>query len=751
MTRFTVIFFSLLLCSGALALAQDGAPENLTAELTVEGNVLLKWQTPTGQLPSRYEIWRGYISPSLVIAQIYSPTAVQFTDYNVKPGDDYVYMVVAVYPGSRYGRAFTDIRVLPKPNGLAFTSDPKTTALVGNNYFYTFTVDAAKPEEISFMLVGAVPEGMTLNNVVGGLSYIHWNPSKLGVYPVTIVATNIRTNARAIQEFDINVADKPGTLRGFVRTLTSDPLPGAIVRFFLTSKRANMVYEARTDANGDFILEDVQVGRIYAYAQSPDEAYQSQWYINASSITDALERVLDTLNNNTLVYEFHLFGSIGTLARVSGRVVNEQGAAVEDARVSFIRKQDFIHIGDTASLDLLAEGVIDSWRAGHVDTSVYTDFKGDYWLDLPVGHEYYTIVEKENYLSAFIADETNAMLAKAVRIGNSNVLNYTLTGSGSTSNMIYGKVVSQSTGVPKLATIVLIDKELMRGAGGGHTYRKYRSVVTDSNGVFNFGNLPDSPASSALLAIPMDQSLVPQYYHSNGGRTNFTESEELSPVGTIQNINFELQETTRQGIGSYFGQVLLRRGAERIPLPGTLVFAEVEATGQLAGYAISDSTGWYSITGLEPGNYLLYADNPQYSYPVVYSAAKPTRSMPVTMTYVNSTDFNRTVDVNFHIDDLRTTVGTGDDPIPTNLTLAQNYPNPFNPSTTINFTVPRRQHVSLKVINTLGEVVATLVDRQVEAGGHDITFTAEGLTSGVYFYQLQSEGHTLSRHMLLVK
>jgi hypothetical protein len=733
------------------ALAQGSAPENLTAELTMEGYVLLKWQLPGGQLPSRYEIWRGYISPDMVLAQIYNPMAVDFTDYNVSSGDEYVYMVVAVYPGPRYARAFTSIRILPSPNGLAFTSDPKTTARVGDNYFYEFSVDAAKPEEISYMLVGAVPEGMTLNNVAGGPSYIHWNPSAMGVYPVTIVATNMRTYARAIQEFNLNVADKPGTLRGFVRTITNDPLPGAIVSFSQMSKRANMHYVARTDENGEFLLENVQIGRIYAYAKSPDEAYESQWYINAASITDALERVLDTVNNNTLVYEFYLFGSVGTPAPVRGRVVNEQEAPVSDARVSFIRKQDFIHIGDTASLDLLNEIVVNPWRASIVDTAVYTDFNGEFDLQLPVGHEYYTIVDKENYLSSFIADETNAMMAKAVRIGNSNMLSYTLTGSGSTSNMIYGKVVSLNTGVPKLATIVLIDTELKRGgAGGGHTYRKYRSVVTDSNGVFSFGNLPDSPPS-ALLAIPMDGNLAPQYYHANGGRTNFTESQELSPLGTIQNINFELQETMRKGIGSYYGQVLLRRGAERIPLPGTLIFAESESTGLLAGYAITDSTGWYSITGLEPGNYLLYADNPQYSYPVVYSAARPTRMMPVPMTYVNSTDLNRTVDVNFHIDDLRTTVDVEGEPIPADLSLAQNYPNPFNPSTTISFTVPQRQHVSLKVINTLGETVATLLDRHVDAGRHNIAFTADGLTSGVYYYQIQSEGHTLSRHMLLVK
>lgn len=750
MKRNFVILLALLLWTGGTVLGQD-APVNLKAELTADWYVTLTWETPPGQLPSHFKIYRGKISADLVIAEIYSPVAVQYTDYNVDFGEEYAYMVVAVYPGPTYGRAFTSIRVLPKPEELAFTSDPKTTARVGADYFYAPSVDAINPEEIIYDIVGARPSGMTLNNVVGGPSYIHWVPKTIGPQRITLMATNSRTGARATQEFTINVADKVGVLWGTVKGITGEPLAGAVVRFWQMSPRANMTYEVRTDEKGEFRLENVQVGRIYAYAKPATDLFQQQYYINAPTIDRALERVLDTLHNNSLEFNFYLFANLGTPAPVSGRVTNESGAPVPDAKVSFIRKKDFIHIGDTASLNSISQEMTSTWRNGIVDTMVYTNFNGRFDVLLPVGREYYTVVEKPSYLTAFNADETNAMLAKAVRIENGNNLQYILTGSGSTSNQVYGKVVSQTTGVPKQATIVLIDSELKRGAGGGHTYRKYRSVVTDSNGVFSFGNLPDSPPST-LLAIPMDATLTPQYFHSNGGRLNFVESEELSPLGTIQNINFSLKESIkRSGIGSYSGQVILRAGLDRTPIPGTLVFAEDETSGRIAGYAITDSTGWYSITGLEPGNYLLYADHPNYSNRAVYTHAKPTLLMPTTMAYVNSVDLNRNMRVNFHIDDLRTTVGIPGEPVPTTLSLAQNYPNPFNPSTTIRFSVPQRRHVTLRVVNTLGEVVATLIDQPVEAGHHDIAFTAENLTSGMYFYQLQSEGTTLGRAMMLVK
>ncbi|MFZ1731306.1 MAG: T9SS type A sorting domain-containing protein [Bacteroidota bacterium] len=750
MTRKLLISFLLLLWTGSLVHAQNGAPQNLTAELTVEGYVTLKWETPQGQMPSRYEVYRGTISPSMVVAQIYDPTSQTFTDYKVEWGYEYVYMVAAIYPGNLLGRAYTSIRVLPEPSGLNFTSEPVTTALVGADYVYYLSVDAEVQSEIEYMLVGPVPDGMTRHNVVGLPSYIYWNPKSVGAYRVSLVATNTRTKAQAVQEFTINVADKPGTLRGFVKTITNEPMPGTVVRFWQVGKRTNMAYEVKTDTKGEFKLENVQVGRIYAFVESPTKSYHSQYYINASTIGSSLERVLDTLNNNTLTYEFHLFASFGTAAPVNGRVVDEMGAGVPGAKVSFIRKQDFIHIGDTASFNVLSTEISSPWRSSIVDTSVITNFNGNYSLQLPVGQEYYTIVEKDNYMSSFIAEETNAMLARATRIQNSNTLNYKLTNSGSSNNKLYGKVTSLSTGVSKIATIILIDTELKRGAGGGHTYRKYQSVITDSNGVFNFGNLPDSPPS-ALLAIPMDANMAPQYFHSNGGRSNFIESQELSPLGTMQNINFQLQETKRSGIGSYFGQVILRKGSERIPIPGTLVFVEREETGKIAGYAITDSSGWYSITGLEPGNYLLYADNPNYSYSGTFTVAQPTRTMPVSMAYNNSTDLNRTMDVDFFIDDLRFPVDVKGVAVPSDLTLSQNYPNPFNPSTTIKFSVPQRQHVTLKVINTLGEVVATLIDATLEAGYHDASFNADGFPSGVYFYQLQSDGHTLSNHMLLLK
>lgn len=89
--------------------------------------------------------------------------------------------------------------------------------------------------------------------------------------------------------------------------------------------------------------------------------------------------------------------------------------------------------------------------------------------------------------------------------------------------------------------------------------------------------------------------------------------------------------------------------------------------------------------------------------------------------------------------------------IPKNLHLKQNYPNPFNPSTQIQFSLPSSGKVSLKVYNLIGQVVQVLVDEIRNTGSYTATFDATGLSSGIYFYQLEFDGAVISNKMLLMK
>ncbi len=91
------------------------------------------------------------------------------------------------------------------------------------------------------------------------------------------------------------------------------------------------------------------------------------------------------------------------------------------------------------------------------------------------------------------------------------------------------------------------------------------------------------------------------------------------------------------------------------------------------------------------------------------------------------------------------------DGLPTRFSLSQNYPNPFNPSTTIRYELPRTSEVKLSVYDILGREVSRLVDTRVEAGVHEATFYATGLSSGVYFYTLRTGGYAATKKLLLLR
>ena len=89
--------------------------------------------------------------------------------------------------------------------------------------------------------------------------------------------------------------------------------------------------------------------------------------------------------------------------------------------------------------------------------------------------------------------------------------------------------------------------------------------------------------------------------------------------------------------------------------------------------------------------------------------------------------------------------------VPAAYTLSQNYPNPFNPTTQIAFTIPKAGNVLLKVYNTLGQEVSTLINGQMAAGQHEVTFNAQNLASGIYFYRLTAGSYASTMKMVLMK
>ena len=89
--------------------------------------------------------------------------------------------------------------------------------------------------------------------------------------------------------------------------------------------------------------------------------------------------------------------------------------------------------------------------------------------------------------------------------------------------------------------------------------------------------------------------------------------------------------------------------------------------------------------------------------------------------------------------------------IPDKYSLSQNYPNPFNPVTQIKYGIPKQGLVTIKVFDVLGREVSKLVNEVKSPGNYIVDFDGASLSSGVYFYKLESNGFTDVKRMMLIK
>ena len=88
---------------------------------------------------------------------------------------------------------------------------------------------------------------------------------------------------------------------------------------------------------------------------------------------------------------------------------------------------------------------------------------------------------------------------------------------------------------------------------------------------------------------------------------------------------------------------------------------------------------------------------------------------------------------------------------PRSFRLFQNYPNPFNPSTVISFDLPIESNVSLNIFDIGGKLVSNVVNEKLKSGKHEFSFNAQNLSSGTYFYRIETESFTETKTMTLIK
>jgi hypothetical protein len=125
------------------------------------------------------------------------------------------------------------------------------------------------------------------------------------------------------------------------------------------------------------------------------------------------------------------------------------------------------------------------------------------------------------------------------------------------------------------------------------------------------------------------------------------------------------------------------------------------------------------------------------------------RSDPNYATSYTKSDYNLfiTAEIAVPVTDVRLISNA----VPTTYSLKQNYPNPFNPSTNVEYSIPVKGLVKLRIYDILGRSIATLVNATQEAGVYHATWDGKAAASGVYFYKLESGSFSKTERMLLLK
>jgi hypothetical protein len=279
---------------------------------------------------------------------------------------------------------------------------------------------------------------------------------------------------------------------------------------------------------------------------------------------------------------------------------------------------------------------------------------------------------------------------------------------------IAGTVTADSTGAPIGHAVVV--------AIGGNGHRMFRYTFTDDNGTYTLDGLSNIPYKVFSAA----RGFVGEFYNNV---TNINDATPVTPNAT--GINFALA-TSNPGPRALGGYVSTPDGI----CAGSVVYASVN--GQIVDITVSDLDGYYSFEGIEPST---------FTVSVVSVDGDGQIDQPVDAAFSDVGNANIVI----------TPLSTGDVvPIPTTSSLAQNYPNPFNAQTMIAFNLATAGNVQLDVFNMIGQKVTTLIDGNYNPGTYNVIWNGRDaagnvVSSGIYYYRLNSDGLTQTMKMTLLK
>ena len=190
-------------------------------------------------------------------------------------------------------------------------------------------------------------------------------------------------------------------------------------------------------------------------------------------------------------------------------------------------------------------------------------------------------------------------------------------------------------------------------------------------------------------------------------------------------------------------------------------YPELSLSDSIPGYLYNEKVGETTYLSFGIGNngfdtlkvYDVISSNPDFKIDRTKMDIPPEWGFGIGLTYKFTDPGIKTTEITVITNDTlaRNNFFIEIEGLPIDFKLEQNYPNPFNPNTTIDYALPSTQMTSLKVYNSIGELVKLLVNEVQSGGEYKIIFNSSGLSAGIYFYQLQSGENIKAKKMILLK
>ncbi|HUI11529.1 MAG TPA: carboxypeptidase regulatory-like domain-containing protein [Bacteroidota bacterium] len=545
------------------------------------------------------------------------------------------------------------------------------------------------------------------------------------------------------------VSDITGTINGTVTdSISGKPVPYARVTFYRRISAALWPPETIADSLGHYTAV-IDTGNYLVLCSPPFllgklimtpvafPVYKPKWYKDAYDAAHATP--VAVTDGGTFTADFALARFVfPSLVHVRGTVRDSAGAALKGATVVLTRTiqemPQMAALGDPV-VNLPGEAlVVDglgclqgvAWKG-------LTDSAGAFDATVLSERSYIAMATAKGYTPQYYDHKATPLEATVIPVnGDVSGIDFNLNPYRPPQMYSISGIVDDSAGVRVPSRIIVFPLRSMKAL-------PLRFVFTDSLGAYTVDHV--EAGKYIVLAVPFGD-YAPAFYKAGAfGVMSWKAADTVTVAANVTGIDIGVVQIHGSGVATLAGTVT--SGGQ--PLEGVNVIAQ-DASGATLGYGMTDATGAYLIEALPAGSVTVIADLFGYDGEQQTIGVAPSQFSASQNFMLNVT----------------TSVAPVSGAAPSSYALSQNYPNPFNPSTKISFTLPQAGVVTLRVFNLLGQQVATLVNGQLGAGLHEMTWDGRddegrGLASGVYFYRIHVSGpdgraaYDAIRKMLLLK